>query len=476
MVQKNDIFSNRQNILYIIMGASGSGKTTLFQYVVYQENLCCAAKKYSTRPERDPISVNTQYKIYDDVTHLSQNRMEKKCDIMYEINNNKYGVSSEEILKGLDVGSLIIILSDIRAIKMLKKKIEAGGHIVKVIYLLSKLDSVQEFNKTWEKRIFDHLSDDGKEDLVRITEDKIRKCISKYLNKRNMGSLNCISAATDLCESITSCLPDSESSKQRAEKIRLMFRQYVENIKLFDHVILNTTSLDDLYRQAKNIILHYDKLNSRLSKCKKIKGPVIFVLFASPKSGKGTLLENLNIMGTSQILITPKYANRTAKENDKRDGMVALGEALFNEKYPTDISDGRFHVINKSILWTFHGNRTKYAVDLNDIINNLNTGTAQIFVSNFGILNEVVRQANIPQQWGEVYPRFVYIYLHRIRTEDEIDKLCIDDQRKADIFQAHQNYIENIAQIDHVLINPNATTFSEDLHDQIMSLIELYQN
>ena len=76
-----------QRTLYIIMGASGSGKTTLLQHIVYKKKLCCAANKYSNREQRPCDGSNIE--LCDDITHQSIDELEKNCDILYEINNNK---------------------------------------------------------------------------------------------------------------------------------------------------------------------------------------------------------------------------------------------------------------------------------------------------------------------------------------------------------------------------------------------------
>lgn len=469
-----------QHVLYIIMGASGSGKTTLLQYIVYDKRLCNAAIKYSTRKTRpDEMGNNGELLMKDDVTHLSLKKLEKKCDILYETNNNKYGVDTEKIINGLDSDSkgLVLILSDIRAIKILKKKVEDAGHLVKVIYLLSRMDSAIEFTRTWQKRVDEELTKADNSSSVKDINKKIEKELSSFISNLQKNPLDLkIVGVTKLCNNLTNLLPESDSSKKRSEKIRLMFTQYVNNIGLFDYVILNITTKEDMFKQATNIIKYNnDTSKQRLSKHKLLKGPIVFVVCASPKSGKGTLMENLNIMGSSQIQITPKYADRDPAPNDKRDGMYAKGKEGFELEFPNDKE-------NNCWTWSFHatddGCRTRYAVKKEDIVSRLNKGVCQIFVSNFEQLERATDEndTNLMNILNDIKARLVFIYLYRVRTSDEIDDQVLDERKRTEIREAHDKYIKNITKIDHVIINPDYLTYSEDLHDQMMSLIELYQN
>jgi guanylate kinase len=463
------------------MGASGSGKTSLLQNIVYSQHLCIAAPKYSSREQRPSEVSEDGICMYDDITHMSLSELEKKCDIFYEINNNKYGVNSLEIISALmkHGKDIILILSDIRAIKLLKRKVEESGHLVKVIYLLSRMDSATEFAKTWQKRIKDKFqSRQDNNNEAKNIRVQIEAELKRYLNLPESDPyLIDIGRVNSLCDSIMSYLPQSESGRKRAEKIRLMFTQYVHNIGIFDYVILNTTTKYDMFTQAKYIIEHNSNTdNQRLAKHKLLKGPVIFIVCASPKSGKGTLMENLNIMGVSQIQITPKYADREAAMNDKRDGMIAKGKQGFANEFTNKNNRTYWE-------WSFHtntqtGEETNYAVKREDVVKRFNKGICQIFVSNFEQLERVYDDSDIILQsvLSNFKERLVFIYLYRVRTEAEIAMQISDEKRRAEISEAHQKYIKNISRIDHVIVNPNYLTYSEDLHDQMMSLVELYQN
>jgi hypothetical protein len=230
-----------------------------------------------------------------------------------------------------------------------------------------------------------------------------------------------------------------------------------------------------MFTQARNIIIYNNNTqNERLAKKKLLKNSVVFIVCASPKSGKGTLMENLNIMGSSQIQITPKYADRDAKSTDKRDGMIAKGRDSFSNEIE-QLGENEFWE------WTFHknselGEETRYAVKLDDIIQRFNEGHCQIFVSNFEQIERIYNESELQNTLRKIESRFVFLYLHRVRTDSEINEQVLDEKLRSEIKEAHNWYINNIEKIDHVLINPNHLTYSEDLHDQMMSLIELYQD
>ena len=472
----------QKNVLYCIFGASGSGKTTLLQNLVYVEGICGSVQKYSTREERAPTVLNGKM-IPDDAIHVSQEELEQKCDIIYESNGYQYGFSTEIILRALNEKDIIIVLSDIRAIKLLKEKIGRLGYETRAIYLSSKMESPQQFLKVWQKRL---VADEKECKNHNITLDKSYKEIIDYINKRKrITRKNLVVDTCNFGEELRTFLPQSDTYKRREEKIRLMYTRYIQNIGLFDHVILNYgQDARDMIKQGVNII-SYNRFNRR----SKPKGPVIFILCASPKSGKGTLMENLNIMGASKIQITPKYASKEkpaqgsiAASEVKRDGMVAIGAKGFESKFGDNAS-------YKYWKWRFHVNRdnpqgTSYAVRINEIENRLKKGVSQIFVANFNQIKLLKESAHLQKILKEVRGKFVFVYLHRVRGIEELDKqfsMTTNTEtnnkirvRRKEVDKVYRQYIDNISSVDHVIINPSYLTYREDLHDQMMSLIEMY--
>lgn len=484
------------NKLYFIFGASGSGKTTLLQNIVYKLKLCGSVQKYSTRNERADEIWHDGTVIKDDAKHLEQHEIEKKCDVIYESNGYQYGFDSKEVAKALLNQDIVVVLSDVRAIKVLKEKVGNYGFSSKVIYLSSKMDSPNEFIATWQKRIDDSENKKINNNEITYEQSKINKekLITKLLSANDIfvndlkNNNQIIPLTFNHCSYLKQLLPESSTYNKREEKIRLMYTRYIHNITLFDYVILNYSTVDDMLRQAENIITFNKSHTSK----KRPKGPVIFMICASPKSGKGTLMQNLNIMGASKIQITPKYASKNPPKtneeilNTKRDGMVMKGEDWFNKIFHDEESSEYWK-------WRFHQDAnnpagTAYAVKIEQIINRLKNGISQVFTSNFIQVERLRKDKKLQNTLKGVHGKIVVVYLHRVRDDKTLDeqfRINYDDSisdvqkkkvRKLEVNKVYQQYINNITSVDHVIINPSYLTYSEDIHDQMMTLIELYSN
>ncbi len=480
----------KRNILYCIFGASGSGKTTLLQNLVYVEKICKSVKKYSTRQERPATTLEGGIKVEDDSIHVSREELERICDIIYESSGNHYGFSSLKLVEALQEDDVMIVLSDIRALKLLKAKLKEYKYETKIIYLSSKMESPQQFLKVWQNRI---INNEKQYNTQTDRTENSSKCTLKssydLIKSREsfFESLNVNNLIVDICnfgDELRYLLPESDTYRNREEKIRLIYTRYIHNIGLFDHVILNYgDTIQDMVTQGKNII-NYNKKHRLPRK----QGPVIFILCASPKSGKGTLMENLNIMGASKILITPKYAgkekpepNTDAAREMKRDGMVMKGIEGFKDAFGDESGD--------FWKWKFHVDKQNpdgisYAVRIDEIKNRLKKGISQVFVANFDQVKRLREDEKLQEDLKDIKDKFVFVYLHRVRGTEELDeqfKLTNDDLkdkkiivRRGEVTKVYRQYIENISSVQHVLINPSYLTYREDLHDQMMSLIELY--
>jgi tRNA splicing endonuclease len=63
---------------------------------------------------------------------------------------------------------------------------------------------------------------------------------------------------------------DEDQTKKRINKVNVIFRSYIENISLFNHVILNTTNYEDMKIQMNEIVTFYRNLD----KMKMIKSEI----------------------------------------------------------------------------------------------------------------------------------------------------------------------------------------------------------
>ena len=77
--------------------------------------------------------------------------------------------------------------------------------------------------------------------------------------------------------------------------------------------------------------------------------------------------------------------------------------------------------------------------------------------------------------------RVVFIYLHATRSEEEIRAYQLQqnhgdpeeaERRIQEIRVVHDDYMDNIARFEHVLLN---TAYKEDLFDQMIGLVNFYE-
>lgn len=54
--------------------------------------------------------------------------------------------------------------------------------------------------------------------------------------------------------------PEADSIDVRAAKIQTLHIRYVDNIDLFEHVILNYTTIEDMVKQMQNLLIAYKKM------------------------------------------------------------------------------------------------------------------------------------------------------------------------------------------------------------------------
>jgi len=429
--------------LFVITGASGCGKTTLLNHLVADDDLCVVkAPKYSSRAVRDDS---------DDIIHDNDITREK-YDLVYKLNGKTYGIKVGELKEQLAEGRhLLIILSDIRVVSRLKK--ELGDKVV-AWYISSAIDEVM-IGKIQAERY--------KGGFV-LSENDSFNLYKQFLKLRSSAELKDWGRLFDcmggLIESWDKYIPEKNSTEVRKNKIRDFHKTYIDKITLFDHVILNHNYRDPLEMtiQAKNIVRFYDANDARLKK----RSPAVFIVSAASGSGKGMLMESVReVIGLEQISIITKQAKRAPKDNDRLDGMQAIGE---RGVFPPEFN----------LIWTFHKGEyhsgTEYAVSEKEIRENLREGRPQIFISNM---------QQMPMFKALLGDHAVFLYLHATRSDEDIRRFQYDkcktkkeaEQRIAEIEDVHKSYIENIAQFDHVLLN---TAFPEDLYEQMFGLIDYY--
>ena len=381
--------------LYIISGSAGSGKSLLLKSIANQPTFKAAiAPKYSTRPQR----VNE----FDDTNHVSEIN-DEEYTFVYPLQTHVYAIKAEEITARLAQGyNVFVALSDLRLVEEVKRYF---GSLAVSFYIYRNLSSRQ-----------------------------LRQILDEREKRRNGGERKPITF--------------TKEGKSRVNRLYLMQRQYVENITLFDHAILNTGLPENMLDQVTNIIAGYDAGIIR----KGMKGPVIFLIAAASGSGKRTLMSAMYNFGRRFIEVIEKATTRPIHPDDGR------------EIYHVDKIDGATF----DISYTFH--KTEYGIETAKIWQNLARGRPQILITN------MQQFENFRERFG---PLAVCVYLHATRTKKQLYEWQLKrhgDAEKASLKVAelrriHQDYVENIAKFQHVLLN---TIEVEDFWEQMFRLVRFY--
>ncbi len=180
-----------------LTGPAHCGKSTIRQMFLDLQKetfVPIMVKKFTTRAQR----AND-----DDVICVS--KIPKGCDLVYEQYGVRYGMRMEELYKHLEAGKTpIVVVNDIRAVEDIKS---ALGSLVYSVFLYRKAATYEEF----------------------YSEEKER-----YPERTN--------------EEIEG------SARTRFEKAQAIYRIYIENIQLFDKVILNTFDKNSTKKQIECIV------------------------------------------------------------------------------------------------------------------------------------------------------------------------------------------------------------------------------
>ena len=472
------------------------------------EELIIARREFDQIKQQDLSSVEAQidYKTKLDILTSERFRYieeyckdtgDEKKGIVYHLNTNLYAFNFQEIITCLKSNNGVIICSDFDTIRMLKSNPDFG-ECVRIVYIASSMDE-QVLLKRYKNRV------GSEEQNFSVSQEKlnlIEGYINLILSAARIGHYEKIEQTVPLLnETWNSMLKYYSTICNRKEKIRLLFNQYIENISIIDHVVLNFYDLEYMYEQMRQVIKHNNGITSRAMK---VKYP-IFMVCAAPSSGKGTLMEIVSDLGkvNGNLVQIKKYAKRAANQlTDRRDGMIPIG------------ADGKFEErIPKEFIWKWTGHKNssasqistekEYAVDLNEIRSNVRAKKCQIFISNFGEIERA--RALFPDN-------IVVLYLHATHdteTRKHIERKRQLESRKniqkslphgeelsdseitalfnessnyemyrrrvdadlAEIKDTHYQYIEHISQVDYVLLN---TGTQDDLILQMLKILKNY--
>lgn len=187
------------NMAHIITltGPAHCGKSTIVHmFMDFKGNgfYPVAISKYTTRKKRK-----------NDEDVICVEKLPKECDLVYEQYGVRYGVELKQLYDELEKGHTpIIVVNDIRAVEDLKSIL---GSLVYSIFLYRKPAMYEDFFDEEKDRAFDEMEAD----------------IAK-------------------------------NARTRYEKAQAIYRIYIENIQLFDKVILNTAKMENTKLQVQYIV------------------------------------------------------------------------------------------------------------------------------------------------------------------------------------------------------------------------------
>lgn len=267
--------SKKENDAFIITltGPSMCGKSYIIDRIMeLEEKLYFQNKiefhpvnipKYTTRPYRLEEIESLQMGKRIDV--ITCDKIPDDCELIYQTYGKKYGLSIKKVKDFLQNGqSPIIIINDVRVVEEIKK---AFPQKVLALFLFREIPKLSSFEK--------------------------------IANERGNSSEN--------------------ETMDRYNKATTIYHTYIENIALFDRVILNpsrTNNSEDYAKiQIENVIMGVIKGKIKLG-TKKKKGPKLFIISGNAASGKDEIIQAVNEMGNLQASIIPKYTSRMQDETD----------------------------------------------------------------------------------------------------------------------------------------------------------------
>jgi len=267
-----------------LTGSSGCGKTYITDRIIeFGKQLEIEGVqfnpvrhwKYVTRPYRETEIIDKEIN-HKEIDVKSVKTIPKDCEFVYRTYGDEYGFKKEDLQKCLDKEeSPIIVINDVRVIEELKK--EFHDQVLSLFLFREIIPDVETHKKAGQSR-------------GGVSESKI---ISRF------------------------------------EKAVALYRVFIENISLFDRVILNVPyegikengeKFEDIAKiQAEGVIKGVIDEKIPLNKTI-IRKPKLFIVSGNAQSGKDDIIRAAKKLGKQQTDILVKYTNR--KEEDGDEGEI----------------------------------------------------------------------------------------------------------------------------------------------------------
>lgn len=264
------------SFIITLTGASSSGKSFLMKKINELHDDFSAMgmcmnfvpfPKFTTREYRiNEIAKRRKGKFVD---VISVDEIPNECDLVYGTYGKEYGLRTKDLTGKLDKGECpLVVINDVRAVEELKKVFE--GRVLS-LFLFRHVPNFEEFKEETGKR-------------GNVPEKEL---LERYI------------------------------------KATALYRIYIENITVFDRVILNVKDeKDDELKctklQIKNIIKGIFENKISLNKDRS-KGVKLFVLSGNNASGKDEVNLAIQKMGKLQAEIISKYTSRRQEKDDANE-------------------------------------------------------------------------------------------------------------------------------------------------------------
>lgn len=175
-----------------ITGPSRAGKSTTVDYLQSEAN-----DHFRPKLVRKHTTRRRRQDDEHDEVRCVDGDLPEECDLVYEQYRSRYGLDSSELVESIANGeSPVVVLNDVRAVEDVRN---AFRERVRSIFIFRH----------------DPLSDEYRKELIESR---------------------------------------GEAGEVRFKKAQTIYRIYIENIHLFDHVIINTGSFEELEMQVKQIV------------------------------------------------------------------------------------------------------------------------------------------------------------------------------------------------------------------------------
>jgi len=289
-------------LIITLTGASASGKSYVIEKIIEVSNEFhnmsvffnpVPFPKYTTREYRASEIVKRQKNEFVDVISIDEIPLD--CDLVYQTYGREYGLKTNDLKIKLNNGeSPMVVINDVRAVEELKKCFK--GNVLS-LFLFRHVPNYEEFKEEANKR--GNTSDN--------------ELLERYI------------------------------------KATALYRIYIENITIFDRVILNVKDeKDDKYKctklQIENILkgIFYSQFSLNKNQS---WGPKLFILSGNNASGKDDINLAIQKMGKLQAEVISKYTSRRQEEDDANEMICQfIPNAGLIEKFRLEYEQEYFRV------------------------------------------------------------------------------------------------------------------------------------